>query len=314
MARGLALVTVLVAGCTGGKSIDAARAASVFDRVTVDTGGVHGLSGLAVDGAGALWTVAERGRALFRVELDGLTVRSVTRFPVEIERGRDLEALAWSPAGGGDGTFHAGIEQRGGSAQVVRLVRDGEGFRADATVELTSAEVGVRIGHNHGVEGLCAAGELLVAAIETAGEDGAGRWAPLVLLDPQGGRRVRRLRLTTATGKLSALDCWPGADGGVEVVAIERHFEATRVLGFTLSPDAVPADLTPSVVLDLTPILRGALNLEGLVRLPDRRLVAVVDNQYGRVTGPDELLVFRPAPPRPAPPARPRLAAPPPAP
>jgi len=39
--------------------------------------------------------------------------------------------------------------------------------------------------------------------------------------------------------------------------------------------------------------LRGALNLEGLARLPDGRVVAVVDNQYRTITGPDELLVFR---------------------
>ena len=114
-----------------------------------------------------------------------------------------------------------------------------------------------------------------------------GALALLYYLVPQ--YRVQRLALTTTTGKLSALDCW--RDGArTWAVAVERHFAVTRLLRFELG--GADATITPEVLLDLGPILRGSLNLEGLVRLPDGRLVAVVDNQYRTITGPDELLVF----------------------
>src|SRR5690242_4463938 len=45
------------------------RAAEVFDRITVDT--ANGLSGLATDETGALWTVAERDEKAYRIRLDG---------------------------------------------------------------------------------------------------------------------------------------------------------------------------------------------------------------------------------------------------
>lgn len=293
MKYALALAAVL-AGCGGGRAIDATRAAALFERVTVETGGVHGLSGLAVDGDGALWTVAERGKTLFRIELDGAAVRAVTRHPVDIGDGNDLESLAWA-----DGTLWAGLETRGAALlHVVALRRDGDRFGAEQIATVTAAEAGVRLRDNHGVEGLCAAGGVLVAAVEAAGSDARGRWAPLVVIDraDPSRRTVHRLRLTSATGKLSGLDCrqdLAGAAGTLEVLAIERHFEITRLVAFTLDPAAsAPPDITPRIALDLGPALRGALNLEGIVFGPDDRPIAVVDNQYGRITGPNELLRF----------------------
>jgi hypothetical protein len=53
-------------------------------------------------------------------------------------------------------------------------------------------------------------------------------------------------------------------------------------------------DLAPTEALDLGPVLRGRLNLEGVAWLPDGRVVAVVDNQWKVITGPSELLVFLP--------------------
>jgi hypothetical protein len=211
-----------------------------------------------------------------------------------------------------------GLEETGSHAEIVRLARVGDGFEVVDTVKLGREQVGLEVGHNHGVEGLCAARGRVIAAIESVGKDARGRWAPVVVLEP--GARVAlaaryRLRLTTATGKISGLDCWPAADGGIEALAIERHFAVTRLLRFTIpappegtggadgagsAPGPAAADgdreLQPQVALDLASAVRGALNLEGIVRMADGRWVAVVDNQYGRITGPNELLVGRARP------------------
>jgi hypothetical protein len=291
---------VLLTACGPGRTVDAQRAAVTFDRVTLDTGGVHGLSGLAVDADGALWTVAERGKAVFRVELDGTRVHAITRHDVLIEDGRDLESLAWQ-----GGQMWAGLETRGDAVEIVALVPnpDGNGdhYRTIPFAEITSAEAGTRVGDNHGVEGLCIAGDWLLAAVEAAGSDAAGRWAPLAMIArgaADGNRRIFRLRLSSATGKISGLDCRRDAAGKIEVIAIERHFEVTRLLYFAFDP-ASPlvkdpdVDIVPRIALDLGPTLRGALNLEGIAWLPDGRVALVVDNQYGRITGPDELLLLK---------------------
>src|SRR5262245_15950755 len=99
-ALALAVAAAVLAGAPAGcrrrtRPIDKVAAARLFDRVTLDTGGVHGLSGLAVDDAGAVWAVAERGSAAFRVVLDGSRVKSIERVEVTgVPGGEDLEALA----------------------------------------------------------------------------------------------------------------------------------------------------------------------------------------------------------------------------
>ena len=45
---------------------------------------------------------------------------------------------------------------------------------------------------------------------------------------------------------------------------------------------------------DLGPALDNRLNLEGIARLADGRLVAVNDNQGAVISGPSELIVFHP--------------------
>ncbi len=287
------MAVALVACGSRGPGIDRERAAATFTRVAIDTGGDHGLSGLAVDAGGTLWTVAERGAVALAITLDGDRATAV-RYPVRgVPADEDLEAVAIAA----DGLWVGTEGRERGVARVFRLARQGDALvAAGAPIELRQAEVGVEIGANHGAEGVCGAGDVVAIALETAGGSGAQRWAPIVSVDVAGGaRRVQRVALTTTTGKLSALDCW--RDGArTWAVAVERHFAVTRLLRFELG--GADATITPEVLLDLGPILRGSLNLEGLVRLPDGRLAAVVDNQYRTITGPDELLVFAaPLPP-----------------
>lgn len=273
-------------------------AAHGLHRIKLDVGGAHGLSGLALAADGALWTIAERASAAFRIELDLAasppTVRSIQRWPVVgLPAGEELESLATLPGGalliGTEGTdarrVHAHRLEPVGARLEVR----------GSAITLTADQLGVDAGGNHGVEGACAVPGLTALAIEAAAKDDAGRWAPLVTIadGADAAPRVHRLRLTSGKGKLSALDCWRDGERS-RAIAIERHFAVTRVLAFDLpagGADATDAGpIVPTVVRDLAPVLRGSLNLEGLVRLPDGHLIAVVDNQYGRLTGPDELI------------------------
>lgn len=285
----IAALAMLAAACGAPRpGLDRDRASALFTRVTVDTGGDHGLSGLAVAADGTLWTVAERGAVALAITLTGDRGTAVRHPVTGVPPGQDLEAAAMAD----DGLWVGTEGHDPGVARVYHLARQGDALVATgAPLEVRDAEVGVRIGANHGAEGVCSAGALVGVALEEVGVTDGRRWAPLVTVDTAtGARRVQRVMLTSPTGKLSALDCWRDGDR-VRAVAVERHFEVTRLLGFDVG--GVDPVIAPTVLLDLAPVLRGSLNLEGLVRLPDGRLVAVVDNQYRTITGPDELLVFR---------------------
>jgi len=274
--------------------VDHARARVLFARVPIAT--APGLSGLAADDRGGLWTVAERAATAYRITLDAALVPTVEAFPIDqLPPGTDLESIAVLD----DTHVVFGTEQRfvGGATVLVAERHDGR-LRVTDAIAMSVMTLGIELLQNHGAEGVCGAGATIIAAIEGVGVEAGRRWAPIVRIVRGVPVRTHRLWLTTQTGKLSALDCRIAPDGTVTAWAIERHFEVTKVLTFTLPPDGGGADdVTPAVAYDLGSVLRGALNLEGIARLPDGRLVAVVDNQWKTVTGPSELLVFEPEPP-----------------
>jgi hypothetical protein len=278
--------------------VPAGLVAHGLHRIVIDTGDAHGLSGLALAEDGAVWTVAERAAAAFRIDLDlgttPPTVKAIQRWPVDdLPRGAELESIAALSGGG----FLVGTEG-GRGVNAFFLAPEGDRLVArGAPISLGARELGVRAGGNRGLEGACAVPGLAVLAVEATGSDRTGRWAPLVVVAEGAAPVVRRLRLTTGTGKLSALDCWRDGDR-LRAIAIERHFEVTRVLAFELAVTAGGdgAPIAPTVLRDLEPALRGSLNLEGLVRLPDGHLLAVVDNQYTGLQGPDELVWLAEAP------------------
>jgi hypothetical protein len=235
----------------------------------------------------------------------------------------ELESLAWlGTTQDGRERFAVGTEaicERNTHAVLV-AERQGDGFRVVETIRLsldlwpeTVCEDG------HGIEGLCAAlgpqGEAhVVAAIEHPEQDEQKRrYAPVAVLAPGGpaGQAGKtwtpyRVALTSETGKLSALDCrlapagsdGSGGSGGIEVWAIERHFETSRLVRFVVpSPGAGAGQargenglIAPTVVMDLWPYTReGKRNFEGL-RVADGRVHVLVDNQWRTITGPNEIL------------------------
>lgn len=285
-----ALIALLVIGCRG-SSVDKERATEMFTRVPLAT--APGLSGLATDADGALWTISERGRRAYRITLDAADRPTLETFGVEGElKDVDLEAIAAL----GGGRFALGTEGKVTGLATVLLAE-----RRDATLVITddivlsNADVGIEMAANHGAEGLCGAGDTIVVAIEGAGGTGPdARWAPIVRIASGKIVRTQRLALTTATGKISGLDCTVAPDGTISAWAIERHFEVSKIVTFTIPPFGQgPEMLTPTVMLDLGTVLNSRLNLEGIAKLPDGRLVAIVDNQWKTLDGNSELLVFR---------------------
>ena len=280
-------------GIGGGAPVELdPAAAQAFVRVPIDT--APGLSGLAADDTGALWTVAERAEAVYRVTLSPALVPTVTRVGISgVPEHVDLEAVAWL----GEDRFAFGTEGTGvGSATVLLAGRKDGALVVDGRIDLPQARLGITLAANHGAEGVCGHGDIIVTAIEATGVDAGGRFAPIV--KTVGGEivAVHKMRLGTRTGKISGLDCTIQADGSITGLAIERHFEVTRLVRFTLPPRQTDATavIEPELVIDLGAILKSKLNLEGIARTGDGRVVCVVDNQWKTITGPSELLVMQP--------------------
>ena len=283
MIRFLALCAALVAcGKHRHGDIDRDKARELWDVIQIDS--PPGVSDLSIDDRGVLWAIPERDREILEITLPAGTV---IHHPLDgVPPGLDTEAIAWL----GDGKLALGTE--GGhepTASILFVERNGDRYAVTSSRPLTSQELGVELTVNHGAEAVCGrAGDLLIG-IESVGKlpDGT-RWAPLARL--QGDRlTVSKLHLTTSTGKISALTCWFDGDV-VHALAIERHYGVSRILRLDLPPGV--ADVIPEVELDLGPVLNDTLNLEGITRLPDGRLVVVNDNQGSKADGPTELLVF----------------------
>jgi hypothetical protein len=269
----------LIAFACGGAAISDTR---TFVEQPLAT--APGLSGLAVDERGDAWTVAERAKTAYRISpASAIETLPITNVPDD----HDLEAIA---ALGGD-RFAFGTE--GKDAEPSRILfarRDGQHLDITDTMYITAADAGLPEKANHGIEGLCGIERTLAAALESVGVTDGKRWAPVLRIEAGAVVRTHRLWLTSATGKLSALDCRRRPDGTLDVLAIERHFEVTRVLRFTLG-EAI--EVTPRIALDLGGTLRGRLNLEGIASLPSGEVIAVTDNQWKTITGPSLLLRFR---------------------
>jgi hypothetical protein len=271
---------------------------------------VAGLSGAVTDARGVLWLVPERQHVL--IEQAAGAQPAVWPLSGVPDEGLDLESLAWLGTHEGRERLAVGTEgicERNTHAVLV-VERQGEGFAVVETIRLPLdlwPEIACEDGH--GLEGLCAAagtqGEVhLVAAIEHPETDAEKRrWAPLGVRAPDGRWTPHRVALTSETGKISALDCrLAGQD--IEVWAIERHFETSRLVRFVVPRGASgqisgqisgqtsgqTAPITPAVIMDLTGHTQGGQrNFEALTVTTDRVQV-VVDNQWRTITGPNEIL------------------------
>lgn len=270
------IAVVVIGACSGGPSAPPAGA------LDLDT--APGLSGLSVAGDGALWTVAERARTAYRIVLDGDRVRSIEPVAIEgVPAELDLESIEAVS----DTVFLLGTEGNGtAAAQVWTADRRGDRMTARPVPAAIDPATHV-IAPNHGVEGICGTEESGAVALETVVDEG-GRRLGQVDLRRDGVVTPQRVVMTSATGKISGIDCEVGADG-VDVIAIERHFEVTRIIRFNLRGEAEP--VAAAVVRDLADLAKGR-NFEGLALLPDGRIALVTDNQWKKIEGPSQLVIL----------------------
>jgi hypothetical protein len=287
----------LVVACGKHDHVDSAAAASIFDQQIVLPTVPPGESDLTLDGSGHIWAIAERDRFASELVLAGSNVAVIEHAVDGVPDGNDTESIAWL----GGSNFALGIEgQNTKTAGVLfaELRPDGH-LAVTRTRELTDADLGVTLQVNHGSEAICGSGDDIVVGIEERGTfpDGT-KWAPLarITTGPEGNGQLTltKLHLTTPTGKLSALDCRFAADGSVDFVGIERHYGVERILHGVLAPGAT--DVTPTLVIDLAPVIHDTYNLEGIARLPDGRIALINDNQGKTIDGPTKLLVLKARP------------------
>ncbi|HEU5061434.1 MAG TPA: esterase-like activity of phytase family protein [Kofleriaceae bacterium] len=302
---------VLAAACAcGGPAPEAEQPGTIPATITdvrryqLASKAARGLSDLAVDPHGRTWAVAERIRVALRIDRPGAVPREVPL--VGIPEDLDIEGMAWIDR---ERVALATESDRGARASdalfVARL-----GDRGIEVVERRDLDYSIwpldAIG-NQGMEGLCRAGPLLVVSIETVIAHRDARFAPIAVHDLATGEWTPfLLRLTTRTGKISALACAPPrADRSIDVLAIERHFEVARLIRFRVQPTRrAPRTIAPVVVADLDVAMVHQENFEGLWWDGGRAISLVVDNDWTHVSGPNLLVTARLHGAIPAPPAR----------
>lgn len=276
-------------------------------RTVIHAPGVTGLSDLTTDDDGHLWSIAERYRALVRMAPDGSGGEVIPL--VGVPDGLDVEGTAW--LGGGRIALATEADGPDREADLILFARvTGRRVVVERSAKLPYDLWPLRPRGNQGIEGLCRAGGSLVAAVESVIGGGDRRLAPIAVYDLASGSWTASLvRLTSATGKISALSCRLRGDAAaatIDVMAVERHFEVARLIRFELpvgrAKPGPPTVVAPVLVTDLAPLLVREENFEGLVWDGDRSFALVVDNDWAVVSGPNLLIRARLSGPAPSPP------------
>lgn len=265
-----------------------------------DAEDLRGISGLCKGEDGRYFAVPERVRKLFPFTMGAKGHAPQPSVPITgVPQGVDLESIACLP--GGQLAFGTEVQTDGREEDAILLAQLG------AQIELKKKSLrfdyrpfDISASRNRGVEALCYAQGLLIAASEQIGEHEGQRFAPLGIYDWAGERwRYARLLLSSKTGKISGMSCRRGPRG-VEVVAVERHYAVVNLLRFDvklLAPtNPVVQTLRPEVLQELGPGYPDTPpNFEGLA-FHRGAMLLIADNDYGGKSGPTELLVLKPAP------------------
>ncbi len=281
-----ALLSVCV-GCT--KKRQPVRAPG---RVVVLDTDVMGLSGLTRDEHGALWAPGEVGDAVLRIDSESF---AVTRYPVKgLPEGNDLEAMAWV-----DGTrFVLGTETwEGGRLQDIILDGrlDGQMFKVAPIGRIDYARWQLVAPENRGIEGICSVEGVLVLATELIEDERGDRWAPVGMFDPKTQTwTAHRVRMTSSTGKLGAMDCRL-VDETIEAMVVERHYGVSYLLRFALPRGPQGQWIQPTVAADLSKLVDPLPNFEGLAWMDDGSVVLLTDNRHRTIVGEPSRLYFIPA-------------------
>ncbi len=293
-ARSLApLVGLALFGCGSGEqvrtSVTAGPGSTVMElkaniayRTVIDSPDALGISG-SCSNNGETWLVTERDSHLLRLTPEGTVVSiAIQGAPDDL----DMEGLACK-----DGRFYVSTESEIPDRTTdVILVVEVQGSTASVVDTITMQyPEDLVAGVNQGLEGLCIAGDWLIAAGEVIRTDTAGvRQAPILRRRlGESNTFLHWVNLSTSTGKLSGIDCRMRGNT-FEVFAIERHYEVSRILRFDLGTGPSQFD----TVLDLAHLVRDTENFESIL-VSDRGEIRLTnDNQYKTITGPSEETVL----------------------
>jgi len=260
-------------------------------------GDFRGLSGLAVDGAGTLWAAPERQRRLVSLLVEPGAVRVGAVLPIEgVAPHLETESLAWL----GPGTFALGCEASvpREEEQIVIVKKHADRVVAQETIPVPYSQWGIEGEENKGIEGLCHVHDELVLANENVIEDGGARFAPVARYGLRSKKWTPyRVRLTSESGKLAALECVGHRQDTLELLAIERHYAVKRIVRFELprpAPDSGVTEVAATLHVDLEPLGFGDINPEGLVQRADGSLLLLGDNDHGGARDPTPVVVLSP--------------------
>lgn len=248
---------------------------------------ISGLSGLTTDGEGHLWAVSERDLTLVEVE-DQKVIR---RVQIDMKgEAMDFESITWLS---GD-TFALGTERDSArrNDDIVILKVSGDVAQETRRHRVSYDNAGGPAEKNRGLEAICKLDSttVLVGSEKVVERDGA-RLAPIWRLDLATGEQSQGwLTLSSDKGKLAGLTCAAGG-GGFQAYGVERHFGIMRIISFKVPLVGLPTTpINPTVRTDLASFLEGSPNLEGITKVPNGMVWLVVDNAYGRIMGPNEII------------------------
>lgn len=257
-------------------------------RIELAAQKVRGISGLTHTSDGSLLAVGERDHMLLTLSAEDFRILSLGAI-TGVEPGVDLESIAWL----GNSRIALGTERKDDGREY-DTIYIAEVVAADAQVEsrieLNHQLWGIKSRRNQGIEGLCATGMTLLAALETTVKRNGKRFAPIGRYDMNNKTwKSMWLQLTSESGKLSAIDCRE-RNNHLDVLAIERHFEVARMLRFSVLSTGEVGVIKPAIALDLIPHIFKNDNVEGVVWLDDHSAALILDNDYGSISGPNTLL------------------------
>lgn len=265
----------------------------LVQRLVVAGKPMPGLSGMDRDESGHIIAVAERHSRLVRIRLQRDRAELISSIALSgFAEGQDAEALAWL----GSGRFAVGTERHGPSRESDEIfIYQLEGSTATLveTLRLPYALWGMRAEDNRGIEGACYAGERLLIGVETTGIVQGKRFAPLATYDFTRRRWITaRLLLTSSEGLLSSLACRLDVAGqAIEVLAIERYYQTSRLLTFQVPLAGMRKTIVPVLVRDLAAITPQAIpNWEGVAWDSDEGVLLLNDNQTAELSGPIEVM------------------------
>ncbi|MCK5688199.1 esterase-like activity of phytase family protein [Myxococcota bacterium] len=257
-----------------------------IETISISMNDVMGLSGVSRDSEGRLWAIAERDPRILIFSPDGKSIQK-TLSVQGVPEGSDTEAIVLLS----DKTALVGTESMKEARTYEELFLseiDSETLKLNKKIELPYAAFGVTGTPNHGIEGLCLAGEHILVASETIIEEGGARYAPLWILNQKELKpRAIKLRLQTKTGKISALYCEKEGDE-ILLYAIERDYGVGRILKAKFKVNA--KRIEPEVVTSLETLIKSLPNCEGILPMKNGDFYLLVDNHTGKKTGPNQWL------------------------